>query len=131
MRETEACGGTVRGAGAILRRPAAFGPHPLPVAAHRYGAGLPGFLGRRPGGDGRGGMWRDGDKPVDVGGFDSREDVLSLTFLGSGPLPALSLRQDEAARLTTLLANGKPIAVLRNAGPEFSLANVAAVLRAR
>lgn len=131
MRDIGHRGETTMAAGAVLRRPAAFDPVPAPAVARRAGAGLPVFLRRRWGGDGAGGMWRDGDGPLDIGGFDPREDVLSLTFLGPGPLPALSLRKDEVDCVTTLLANGKPVVILRDEGPAFSLADVAAVLRAR
>ena len=110
--------------GAILRRPVALCRAGAPTPVRRHGAsGLPGFLRSRPDTGGQRDIWKDGGAPVDIVVFDARTDILSLTFYGPYPLPRLSLKLDEERCVTTIMANGKAVAVLRDAGSEFTLAN--------
>jgi len=110
----------------LLRRPA----HPIPRPAlaspsATSGGVLPGFLRRRracPASDLP--DWVAPGSPVEIAGFDPGEDILSLQFDTSGPTPKLSIERDEGRSITTLIANGKPLAYLHTAGAGFSLRNV-------
>ncbi len=70
------------------------------------------------------GDWVSGESPVEITDFDTAEDVLSFVYDSDGPAPELTIERDQATGLATLRADGEPVAILRNAAPDFSLQNV-------
>lgn len=109
----------------LLRRPAGPGRRPAIAAPDPAARGaLPSFLRATSGGT-QGGHWFESGAPVDITGFDPREDVLSVRFAAGTSLPKLSIRPGQDRAATEVLADGKPIAILHRAGAGFSLRNVA------
>lgn len=113
--------------GPALRRPAAAGRRPVTAGfLNRATGAVPGFLRPRLSAEPAAyGQPAGADAPVEITGFDPREDILSLVFDIDAPLPDLSIEEDEERSVTALLADGKPIVLLHGAGPGFSLRNVA------
>lgn len=70
------------------------------------------------------GDWITGGNPVEITDFDTAEDVLSFVYNSDGPAPELTVERNSQTGVTTLLADGEPMAILRNAAPDFSLQNV-------
>lgn len=71
------------------------------------------------------GDWIEGDAPVEIADFDAAEDIITFVYDRDGDAPELSVKRNETTGVTTILADGRSIAVLRDASPEFSLRNVA------
>lgn len=71
------------------------------------------------------GDWIKAGNPAEITDFDSAEDLLSIAFAEGDPLPEMEVRTDTLTGAKTVYADGKPIAVLSGASPEFSLRNVA------
>ena len=108
----------------ILRRPANEGRRPAVRRSTPCARGdLPGFLQNAcvmPGT-----TWTDRCEPLRITEFDPAEDVLSLEFDADQEMPELTFEEDEKRGVTTLLANGKPVAFVHLSRAGFSLDNVA------
>lgn len=71
------------------------------------------------------GDWIEGGRPVLIEDFDLAEDLITFVSASDQPTPELTLERNPVTGMTTLLADGQAVAVIRNASPEFSLRNVA------
>lgn len=71
------------------------------------------------------GDWIDGSAPVEIADFDTAEDIITFVYDRDGDAPELSVERNETTGVTTIMADGRSIAVLRDASPEFSLRNIA------
>ncbi len=71
------------------------------------------------------GNWIDGGAPVEIADFDAAEDIITFVYDRDGDAPELSVERNETTGVTTILSDGRSIAVLRDASPEFSLRNIA------
>ena len=63
--------------------------------------------------------------PVEIADFDVAEDVIALLCTADDPAPQIQLNKDSRSGDAMVIADGRPVAVIRAAGPEFSLAHVA------
>lgn len=70
------------------------------------------------------GDWITPEQPVEITDFDEAEDLVSFVHTENGPAPELEIHRDTQNGVTTLHADGRPIAVIRGASPDFSLRNV-------
>ncbi|MGK7652708.1 hypothetical protein ACSQ76_09930 [Roseovarius sp. B08] len=71
------------------------------------------------------GDWIEGNTPVKIADFDAAEDIITFVYDRAGDTPDLSVERNETTGVTTILADGRSIAVLHDASPEFSLRNIA------
>lgn len=71
------------------------------------------------------GDWIAGDAPVEIADFDAAEDIITFVYDRDGDAPELSVARNETTGVTTIMADGRSIAVLRDTSPDFSLRNVA------
>lgn len=71
------------------------------------------------------GDWIAGGAPVEIADFDAAEDIITFVYDRDGDAPELSVARNETTGVTTIMADGRSIAVLRDASPDFSLRNVA------
>ncbi|QFT93230.1 hypothetical protein FIU86_10280 [Roseovarius sp. THAF9] len=71
------------------------------------------------------GDWIAGGAPVEIADFDVAEDIITFVYDRDGDAPELSVTRNETTGVTTIMADGRSIAVLRDASPEFSLRNIA------
>lgn len=70
------------------------------------------------------GDWITGGQPVEITDFNEAEDILSFVHAENDPEPELEIHRDTKSGVTTIHADGQPIAVLRGTSPDFSLRNV-------
>lgn len=71
------------------------------------------------------GDWIEGDKPVEITDFDEVEDIITFVYDRDGVEPELSVETNKQTGVTKIMADGKAVAVLRDASPDFSIKNVA------
>ncbi|MFN3210937.1 MAG: calcium-binding protein [Roseovarius sp.] len=71
------------------------------------------------------GDWIGAGGPAEITDFNAAEDIITFVYDRDGDVPELSIEHDEATGVTTILADGRSIAVLRDSSPAFSLRNVA------
>lgn len=71
------------------------------------------------------GDWIEGGRPVEITDFDVAEDVISFVYDSDGATPEMTVEHDSRTGVTTIRADGQPIAVLRGTSPEFSVHNIA------
>lgn len=71
-----------------------------------------------------------GSAPVEISGFDPREDVLTVLRDPGGPSPRLRLGTDRQSGIATLRADGKEVARIHGAYGQVTLDNVVIARRA-
>ena len=71
------------------------------------------------------GDWIEGGQPVEITDFDEAEDIITFVYDKEGDAPEMSVEVNETTGVTTIKADGQPIAVLRDTSPAFSTRNIA------